>query len=135
MAAGSVWWVARAVNSRVTKFVQSITRASKPLFELLPPQRAALREQGLDQASRAVVIDLPTSGGKTTLAEFRILQALNQFDADKGWVAYVANSSAGEPNNAAFAARLRPVQSWKRRTTDRRSGNRFALRTYFDDRR
>ena len=95
MAAGSVWWVARAVNSRVTKFVQSITRASKPLFELLPPQRAALREQGLlDQASRAVVIDLPTSGGKTTLAEFRILQALNQFDADKGWVAYVAPTRA-----------------------------------------
>lgn len=95
MVAGSVWWVARAVNSRVTKFVETITRASKPLFELLPPQRAALREQGLlDQASRAVVIDLPTSGGKTTLAQFRILQALNQFDADKGWVAYVAPTRA-----------------------------------------
>jgi hypothetical protein len=61
----------------------------------LAPQRAALQEQGLlDQASRAVVVDLPTSGGKTTLAQFRMLQALNQFDADKGWVAYVAPTRA-----------------------------------------
>lgn len=94
MVAGSLWWVARAVNSRVTRFVQSVTRA-QGLFELLPPQRAALLDQGLlDSASRAVVVDLPTSGGKTVLAEFRVLQALNQFDADKGWVAYVAPTRA-----------------------------------------
>jgi replicative superfamily II helicase len=94
MVAGSLWWVARAVNSRVTRYVNSVTR-SQGLFELLPPQRAALQEQGLlDSASRAVVVDLPTSGGKTVLAEFRILQALNQFDADKGWVAYVAPTRA-----------------------------------------
>lgn len=61
------------------------------MFELLPPQRVALQEQGLlDQASRAVIVELPTSGGKTTLAQFRMLQALNQFDAEKRWVAYVA---------------------------------------------
>lgn len=94
MVAGSLWWVARAVNSRVTRFVNSVTRA-QGLFELLPPQRAALLEQGLlDSASRAVVVDLPTSAGKTVLAEFRVLQALNQFDADKGWVAYVAPTRA-----------------------------------------
>lgn len=94
MVAGSLWKVAQAVNSRVTRFVESITK-TRSMFELLPPQRAALQEQGLlDQASRAVVVDLPTSGGKTTLAQFRILQALNQFDADKGWVAYVAPTRA-----------------------------------------
>ena len=65
------------------------------MFELLPPQRAALLEQGLlDQAKTAIVIDLPTSGGKTLLAQFRMLQALNQFDADKGWIAYVAPTRA-----------------------------------------
>lgn len=94
MVAGSLWRVAHRVNSRVTRFVEHVTRA-RSLFELLPPQRAALDEQGLlDQASRAVVVDLPTSGGKTTLAEFRILQALNQFDAEHGWVAYVAPTRA-----------------------------------------
>ncbi len=93
MAAGSVWRVAQTVNSRVTGFVNSITKQA--MFELLPPQRAALQEQGLlDQASRAVVVELPTSGGKTLLAEFRMLQALNQFDQDQGWVAYVAPTRA-----------------------------------------
>jgi hypothetical protein len=94
MVTGSIWWVAGAVNSRVTRFVESVTK-SQSMFELLPPQRAALQEQGLlDQAHRAIVIEMPTSGGKTLLAEFRMLQALNQFDQDKGWVAYVAPTRA-----------------------------------------
>lgn len=94
MVSGSVWRVAHAVNSRVTRFVENVTR-TRSMFELLPPQQAALQEQGLlDQASRAVVVDLPTSGGKTALAEFRILQALNQFDAEGGWIAYVAPTRA-----------------------------------------
>jgi hypothetical protein len=96
MVSGSVWWATRTVNSRVSDFVRSITkREHQALFELLPPQRAALLEQGLlDQAKTAVVIDMPTSGGKTLLAQFRILQALNQFSADNGWVAYIAPTRA-----------------------------------------
>lgn len=97
MVSGSVWWVARTINSRVNKFVHEVTK-QQALFELLPPQRAAIQEQGLlDQAATAVVVDMPTSGGKTLLAQFRILQALNQFDHDesgKGWVAYVAPTRA-----------------------------------------
>jgi len=94
MVAGSIWWVSQAVNSRVTRFVRSVTK-TRGMFDLLPPQRAAIQEQGLlDQASRAVVVDLPTSGGKTALAQFRILQALNQFSEDNGWVAYLAPTRA-----------------------------------------
>lgn len=94
MAESSFWWVAHAVNSKVTHFVNQVTKR-QGMFELLPPQRAALQEQGLlDQASRAVVINLPTSGGKTQLSQFRMLQALNQFDQDNGWVAYVAPTRA-----------------------------------------
>ena len=97
MITDSIWWVAKSINSRVTKFVNELTR-KRALFELLPPQRAAIQEQGLlDQAATAIVVDMPTSGGKTLLAQFRILQALNQFDQDesgKGWVAYVAPTKA-----------------------------------------
>lgn len=94
MFKGSVWWVASKVNSRVTRFIRNVTK-QRAMFELLPPQRAALREQGfLDQAKTAVVVEMPTSGGKTLLAQFKILQALNQFDADSGWVAYVAPTRA-----------------------------------------
>lgn len=96
MVRNSLWFGTRTVNSRVSKFVKELThRNIKPMFELLPPQRAALLEEGLlDQAKTAVVIDMPTSGGKTLLAQFRILQALNQFDQDHGWVAYVAPTRA-----------------------------------------
>lgn len=96
MATNSLWWTTRSGNSRTSHFVHSLThRESQAMFELLPPQRAALLEQGLlDQAKTAIVVDLPTSGGKTLLAQFRMLQALNQFDADKGWVAYVAPTRA-----------------------------------------
>lgn len=94
MVAGSLWWVAHSINSRVTRFVASTTK-HQGMFELLPPQKAALQEQGLlDQAATAVVIDLPTSGGKTLLAQFRILQALNQFAQEGGWVAYVVPTRA-----------------------------------------
>lgn len=94
LAENSIWTVTRAVNSRVTQFVRSLVdrgRGNNALFDVLPPQRRALAEQGLLGSSRrAVVVSLPTSSGKTLIAQFRILQALNQFDHERGWVAYLA---------------------------------------------
>ena len=96
MITNSLWWATRTINSKTSNFVRSLThRTHQAMFELLPPQRAALLEKGLlDQAKTAIVVDIPTSGGKTLLAQFRMLQALNQFDAQDGWVAYVAPTRA-----------------------------------------
>lgn len=97
MVDNSIWTVTRAVNSRVTKFVQSVVSRDRkqPIFEMLPPQRRTLREEGLlGSGHRSVVVSLPTSSGKTFIAEFRILQALNQFDSERGWVAYLAPTRA-----------------------------------------
>ncbi len=96
MVTSSLWWATRSVNSKTSEFVRALThRQHQAMFELLPPQRAALLERGLlDQAKTAIVVDMPTSGGKTLLAQFRMLQALNQFDAQNGWVAYVAPTRA-----------------------------------------
>jgi hypothetical protein len=97
MVDNSIWTVTRAVNSKVTRFVKSLTNRHRvrPIFEMLPPQRRTLSEQGLLGSShRSVVVSLPTSSGKTFIAEFRILQALNQFDEDGGWVAYLAPTRA-----------------------------------------
>ena len=93
----SIWTVTRAVNSRVSKFVESMTSRDRrqPIFEMLPPQRRTLREQGLlGSGHRSVVVSLPTSSGKTFIAQFRILQALNQFDHERGWIAYLAPTRA-----------------------------------------
>lgn len=97
MVDNSIWTVTRAVNSRVTRFVESLTdrHRARPIFEMLPPQRRTLREEGLlGSGHRSVVVSLPTSSGKTFIAEFRILQALNQFDQENGWVAYLAPTRA-----------------------------------------
>ena len=106
MVSNSLWRATRTVNSKTSEFVHSLThRGHQAMFELLPPQRAALLEQGLlDQAKTAIVVDLPTSGGKTLLAEFRTLQALNQFQSDRGWVVHVAPTRA---LSAQIARRLR----------------------------
>ena len=37
---------------------------------------------------------MPTSGGKTLLAQFKILQAVNNFGETKGWIAYIAPTKA-----------------------------------------
>lgn len=93
MASGSLWSLA-SIGDDARRLVEAATSA-RGMFELLPPQRVALLEQGLlDPASAAVVVDLPTSAGKTILAEFRIVQALNQFAEQRGWVAYVAPTRA-----------------------------------------
>jgi len=98
MVDNALWTVTRKVNSRVTDFVRELVgrgRGDRALFDVLPPQRRTLAERGLLGSSReAVVVSLPTSSGKTLIAQFRILQALNQFEDRKGWVAYLAPSRA-----------------------------------------
>ncbi|HFD86246.1 MAG TPA: DEAD/DEAH box helicase, partial [Gammaproteobacteria bacterium] len=98
MVENALWTVTRKVNSRVTDFVRELVsrgRGDRALFDVLPPQRRTLAERGLLGSSReAVVVSLPTSSGKTLIAQFRMLQALNQFEDRKGWVAYIAPTRA-----------------------------------------
>ena len=80
-----------------TLFVESMVSRGRrqPIFEMLPPQRRTLREEGLlGSGHRFVVVSLPTSSGKTFIAQLRILQALNQFDRERGWVACLAPTRA-----------------------------------------
>ena len=95
MAENSIWTVANRINSRVKEFTKMTVKSKKPVFELMYPQREAILEQGLlDPASRAIVVTLPTSSGKTMIAEFRILQALNQSSGSNAWIAYVVPTRA-----------------------------------------
>lgn len=89
MVHNSVWIISKRVNHKVAHFVKTMTESAKPVFEMLYPQRVAILEKGLlDPASRAIVVNMPTSSGKTMMAEFRILQMLNAF-GDTGIAVYV----------------------------------------------
>lgn len=92
----TIWYTTRGINNWVTRFNQFISRKEeKGVFELMYPQRAAIIEgELLNPAHRAIIVNLPTSSGKTMIAEYRILQALNQFKNLGGWVAYLVPTKA-----------------------------------------
>ena len=92
----TIWYSTRGINSRVSAFNKHISeRADQGIFELLYPQRESILEgELLNPAHNAIVVNLPTSSGKTMIAEYRILMALNQFAAEGGWVAYVVPTRA-----------------------------------------
>lgn len=91
----TIWYNTRGINNWVTTFNRFISRQEHGRFELLYPQKESILEgQLLNPAHRAIVVNLPTSSGKTLIAEYRILQALNQFRDQGGWVAYVAPTKA-----------------------------------------
>lgn len=96
MVRNTIWYTTRGVNNWVTRFNQFISRQDeKGVFELLYPQRESIIDgELLNPAHRAIVVNLPTSSGKTMIAEYRILQALNQFKHQGGWVAYVVPTKA-----------------------------------------
>lgn len=94
MIRNTIWYNTKGVNSRVTRFNEFISKKEDGgIFELLYPQKVALGEL-LNPAHSAIVVNMPTSSGKTMIAEYRILMALNQFASDGGWVAYIAPTRA-----------------------------------------
>jgi len=95
----TIWYSTSGVNNWVAKFNNFITkRENNNIFELLYPQRDSIIKGGLlNPAHRAIVLNLPTSSGKTLIAEYRILQALNQFgrqENKRGWIAYLVPTKA-----------------------------------------
>ena len=96
MIRNTIWYSTRGINTRVSAFNKHISeKADQGIFELLYPQREAILEgELLNPAHNAVVVNLPTSSGKTMIAEYRILMALNQFATEGGWVAYVVPTRA-----------------------------------------
>ncbi len=97
MVSNSIWAIARPANSKAFQFVKSLAdrNRNRPIFELLPAQRQALIEDGANSlGARSVALSLPPASGKTLIAEFRILQALDQFKGNNGWVAYLAPTRA-----------------------------------------
>jgi len=92
----TIWYTLTGVNHWVSTFNKFITKKeNQPIFELLFPQKnAILNGQLLNPSYRSIVVSLPTSSGKTLIAEYKILQALNEFKERGGWVAYIVPTKA-----------------------------------------
>lgn len=74
----SIWTQLTAVSSSLSGFAAALASSDidKPLLDLWPSQQEALRSNFLDPYSRAVLVEMPTSAGKTLLAKISIVQTL-----------------------------------------------------------
>jgi superfamily II DNA/RNA helicase len=89
----SIWRQARGLSGSIDALIQELASRPNPIFSLLPSQQQALRDHLLDSAQIAVVLQMPTSAGKTLLAEFYILQALEAYK-DKTRVLFITPTRA-----------------------------------------
>lgn len=80
----SIWKTAQGLYPRMNELLSALMADGRehPIFSLMPSQQEALRESLLDPVRVCVVLQMPTSAGKTLLAEFAILQSLQSFGQD-----------------------------------------------------
>lgn len=92
----TIWYITSGVNHWISEFNKALVRDDeKGVIQLLYPQRESIIEgQLFDLTKRAILVNLPTSSGKTLIAQYRILVALNQFKENGGWVAYIVPTRA-----------------------------------------
>lgn len=92
----TIWNNLKSINHWISEFNKFLTKRDKqPIFELLYPQKESIIKGGLlNPVYSTIVISLPTSSGKTLIAEYKILQALNEFQKKGGWVSYLVPTKA-----------------------------------------
>lgn len=89
-----IWTHVAGLPESVQAFARALTERGRPnpVIELWPSQQEALRKNFLDTYPRAILVEMPTSAGKTLLAKFAIVQtkALNP----SGTIAYIVPTRA-----------------------------------------
>ncbi|MDD2402681.1 MAG: DEAD/DEAH box helicase [Clostridia bacterium] len=90
----SLWTCISGVSEKLDNYIEILTGEDneKPIFELWPSQKQAIGKNLFDNTKTAIVVQMPTSAGKTLLAKFYILQTMNLFADSK--VAYIVPTRA-----------------------------------------
>lgn len=71
----SIWFSTQNLGTNIEKLCKKLS--TQNFIDLLPSQQEAIEKNLLDPASNVTIIQMPTSAGKTLLAEFSILQTLS----------------------------------------------------------
>jgi hypothetical protein len=89
-----IWTHVAGLPESVREFAKALTVRGRPnpVIELWPSQQEALRKNFLDTYPKAILVEMPTSAGKTLLAKFAIVQTLAL--SPKGTVVYVVPTRA-----------------------------------------
>ncbi len=67
-----IWTQTSSLSTNIKALCKTLNE--KNIIDLLPSQQEAIKNNFLDPASSATILQMPTSAGKTLLAEFAILQ-------------------------------------------------------------
>jgi len=94
LVAVSLWSSISGISEKLDEYIENLTndQNSNPIFELWPSQKEAIARNLFDNNKTAVVVQMPTSAGKTLLAKFYILQTMNLYTKAK--VAYIVPTRA-----------------------------------------
>ncbi|WP_223669850.1 DEAD/DEAH box helicase [Kangiella shandongensis] len=91
----SIWFRVDTTGNYIKSFIEELTDSDREgnIFSLLPSQQDVLKDRLLDPSPVAKVLQMPTSGGKTLMAELAILQTFQIF-GDKTNIIYVVPTRA-----------------------------------------
>lgn len=94
IARNAIWTHVSHLGTNINKLVKLIADEGRPnpIIELWPSQQQALKENLLDTYKKAVLVEMPTSAGKTLLAKFAIIQSLTL--NPEGTVVYIVPTRA-----------------------------------------
>lgn len=88
----SIWDNGRNISATIDKLLHSMSTRERAVYSMLPSQRDALGQNLLDAQREAIVLQMPTSSGKTLLAEIAALQTLGSYS--DGRVVYLTPTRA-----------------------------------------
>jgi len=90
----AIWTHVAGRGAAVQNFARLLADKGKlkPVIELWPSQQQAFGKQLFDTSPRAILVEMPTSAGKTLLAKFLIVQTKTLYP--QGTIAYVVPTRA-----------------------------------------
>ncbi|NNH83559.1 DEAD/DEAH box helicase [Rhizobium laguerreae] len=83
LRADTVWANGFNISQSIDALIRSISAREGPMYSMLPSQQDALAGNLLDAQREAVVLQMPTSSGKTLMAELSALQTISSYSGAK----------------------------------------------------
>lgn len=94
MIRNSLWASIEGISQKLDEYLKMITchSNSKPIFDLWPSQKMAIEQNLFDMTKSALVVQMPTSAGKSLLAKLYIMQSKSVYNDAK--IAYLVPTRA-----------------------------------------
>lgn len=94
MIKNSLWASIEGISQKIDEYLEMILsrRNSKPIFDLWPSQKNAIEQNLFDMTKSALVVQMPTSAGKSLLAKLYIMQTKSVYADAK--IAYLVPTRA-----------------------------------------